>query len=339
MTGTSPEPRRGAARYDVRPLLPGVAVVGLAAMSAVFIAEHYGGPVFLLALLLGMAVTFLGEDSRCQAGIAFCSRTILRVGVALLGARITVDHILDLGWAPVLAVVAGVIAVIAFGVLLARLFGLSPWFGVLTGGAVGICGASAAVAISAVLPPASRTQIDTAFTVIGVTVLSTLAMIAYPIVAAALAMDDRGAGFFFGATIHDVAQVVGAGFSVSVAAGDAAVVVKLFRVALLIPTVLVIALVARVSAGSGRSAEFETPYFLIGFVLLMILGSTGVMPISVGERLADASRWCLIVAMAAIGMRTPLAEMRTLGLRPVVILGLETALIGLAGAAMALWLF
>lgn len=328
-----------AAAAGLRRLFPGIAVVVLVAMSAVFVAEHYGGPVFLLALLIGMAVTFLSQEPRCGPGIEFCGRTVLRVGVALLGARITVDHVIDLGWGPVLVVAVAVVAVIGFGVLLARLFGLNPWFGVLTGGAVSICGASAAAAISAVLPPSSRTKTDTAFTVIGVTALSTLAMIAYPIVAAALSMDDRGAGFFFGATIHDVAQVVGAGFSVSVAAGDAAVVVKLFRVALLIPTVIAIALVARFSAGSDRSAKLETPYFLFGFVLLMVLGSTGAMPPSVGERLADASRWCLILAMAAIGMKTPLAEMRSLGLRPVAILVIETALIGLAGAVAALLLF
>ena len=115
--------------------------------------------------------------------------------------------------------------------------------------------------------------------------------------------------------------------------------VKLFRVALLIPTVIAIALVARLLADSDRAARLETPYFLIGFVLLMVLGSTGVMPPSVGESMADASRWCLIVAMAAIGMKTPLAEMRLLGLRPVAILVLETAVIGVAGATAAMILF
>ena len=323
----------------VRRLFPGVAVVLLAAMSAIFIAEHYGGPVFLLALLLGMAVTFLGQEPRCQPGIAFCGRTVLRIGVALLGARITIDHVVDLGWGPVVVVAVAVVAVIGFGVLMARLLGLNPWFGVLTGGAVSICGASAAAAISSVLPPGRRSETDTAFTVIGVTVLSTLAMIAYPILAGVLAMEDQGAGFFFGATIHDVAQVVGAGFSVSVEAGDAAVVVKLFRVALLIPTVIAIAVVARLSAESGRAARMDPPWFLGGFILLMVLGSTGVMPPNVGTGLADASRWCLIVAMAAIGMKTPLAEMRLLGFRPVAILVLETALIGTAGAAAALLLF
>ena len=323
----------------LRRLFPGVAVVLLAAMSAIFVAEHYGGPVFLLALLLGMAVTFLGQEPRCQPGIAFCGRTVLRIGVALLGARITIDHVVDLGWGPVVVVAVAVIGVIGFGVLMARLLGLTPWFGVLTGGAVSICGASAAAAISSVLPPGRRSETDTAFTVIGVTVLSTLAMIAYPILAGALTMEDQGAGFFFGATIHDVAQVVGAGFSVSVEAGDAAVVVKLFRVALLIPTVIAIAVVARLSAASGRAARMDPPWFLGGFILLMVLGSTGVMPPNVGTSLADASRWCLIVAMAAIGMKTPLAEMRLLGFRPVAILVLETALIGVAGAAAALLLF
>ena len=186
------------------------------------------------AILIGLALHFLAEDPKTAAGLDFASRTVLRIGIALLGLRVSVAMFADLG-APVIAmIVAAVALTIAFGILASKLLSQSTAFGVLTGGAVAICGASAALAISATL--GSRTKEadqQMVFTVIGVTMLSTLAMIFYPIIASLAGLDDHQTGIFLGSTIHDVAQVAGAGFSVSVPAGETAVFVKLIRVTML----------------------------------------------------------------------------------------------------------
>jgi uncharacterized membrane protein YadS len=115
-------------------------------------------------------------------------------------------------------------------------------FGILAGGAVAICGASAALAVSSVLPKSETLEQNTILVIIGVATLSSLAMIGYPILAAQLGLADISAGLFFGGSIHDVAQVLGAGYAISEDAGEVATVTKLLRVALLFPIVSLIAL-------------------------------------------------------------------------------------------------
>jgi uncharacterized integral membrane protein (TIGR00698 family) len=206
-------------------------------LAATFVSEHYGGPQLLYALLFGLAFHFLYQDARCRPGIEFCARTLLRIGVALLGARITLAQIGQLGMGPLATAVIAVASAIALGAWLARRLGLGTDFGLLCGAAVSICGASAALAVAAVMPKTQDNERHTLLTVVGVTGLSTLAMVVYPLLAKILRLDDSGAGIFLGGTIHDVAQVVGAGLMMSHETGDVAVIVKLFRVTLLVPVV------------------------------------------------------------------------------------------------------
>ena len=201
-------------------LFPGVMIAFLVALSAQFIAEHHGAPAMLMALLFGIALSFLGEEGKAVAGIGFSARTLLRAGIALLGVRISFELMAGLGWDVVGLVVGALVLTIGFGLLIARFFGHGWRFAFLTAGSVAICGASAALAIAAILPKDSRSEQRLLFTVMGVTVLSTLAMILYPIFAQQINMTTLQAGIFLGATIHDVAQVVGAGFSISEDTGD-----------------------------------------------------------------------------------------------------------------------
>src|SRR5512135_1213024 len=168
----------------VQTYFPGALASLIIAIAATFLSEHYGGPVMLFALLLGMAFYFLSQEGRCVAGIELASKRVLRVAVGLLGAQITIAEITKLGPTPVITVIGAVILTILFGALTARIMGLSRPFGILTSGAVAICGASAALAISSVLPKGDNHERDTVFTVIGVTALSTIAMIIYPVIIA-----------------------------------------------------------------------------------------------------------------------------------------------------------
>jgi len=328
-----------AMRERIRLVAPGLAVAILVAMSAKLITEHHGGPVMLMSLLLGMAVGFLRGDPRLRPGLIFTGKTVLRGGVALLGAQITIQYLTDLGWAALSLVVAGVVLTVLSGLGFARLLGRSPWFGILAGGAVGICGASAAAALAAVLPRHDKSDADTAMTIIGVTILSTIAMIAYPVIGQAVGLDQQGIGFFIGVTIHDVAQVVGAGYSVSELAGNVAVVVKLFRVLLLLPVVVVVAFAVRMAADRAGAARPALPAFVVGFAALVALGSVGLIPPEATAWLSGTSRWCLITAMAGIGISTSLGQIRQLGYRPAVVLVGATAVIAVFGLASALLLF
>ena len=199
----------------IHAVYPGVLVAGTIALASTWLGQHYTAPVMLFALLFGMAFHFLHEEGRCIAGIEFTSRSVLRAGVALLGMRITLGQIVSLGVVPVITVIVAVATTIAFGAFLARRLGLTRMFGILSGGSVAICGASAALAIASVLPRDEHIERDTILTVVTVTALSTLAMILYPILATSIGLDHQHAGVFIGGTIHDVAQVVGAGYIIS----------------------------------------------------------------------------------------------------------------------------
>ncbi len=309
----------------LRRCAPGIALAAVVALSATFIADSYGGPQLLYALFFGLAFHFLSHDPVCQPGIDWCSRTLLRTGVALLGLRITLGDIGALGAAPLLMVVVAVAATLGFGWLLARRLGRPASEGWLSGGAVGICGASAALAIAAVLPQTKENEKFTLLVVVGVTTLSTVAMIVYPLLVPLLGLAPEAAGIFLGGTIHDVAQVVGAGYLISPEAGDVATVVKLTRVACLVPVVLGLTLLFH--SGSGRTAvrtQPLVPVFLIGFVWFVLANSFGLIPQAVTDSLLQASRACLVMAIAALGVKTSFQALAALGWRPVALLVAET---------------
>lgn len=327
MSSTIAFAERGFAR--AQGLWPGLLTAVTIAMAAVFVSDHYGGPTLLYALLLGIAFNFLAQEPRTAPGIEFSARQVLRLGVALLGARIGLEQIGGLGADVIGLVVATVIATVVFGRFMAAVFGLSGRQGVLTGGAVGICGASAALAIAAVLPRDDHAERDTLFAIVGVTTLGTLTMVIYPIIVAAIGLDGPSAGIFLGATIHDVAQVVGAGYMVSGTAGDTATVTKLLRVAMLAPMVLVIAMLFRRESGQRTEPvswwrRLPVPLFLLGFIVIAGLNSLGLLSTPVAEGATEVSRWCLICAIAAIGMKTDLREMARVGWLAVALMVAET---------------
>jgi uncharacterized integral membrane protein (TIGR00698 family) len=304
---------------------PGMAIAIVIALAASFVSATYGGPQLLYALFFGLAFHFLSQDATCRPGIEFSSKTLLRTGVALLGARITFAQIESLGIGPIAIVLCAVAATILFGWALAKWMGRPATEGLLTGGAVAICGASAALAIAAVLPQTRENEKFTLLTVVGVTTLSTLAMIVYPLLVKFAGLDPTVAGIFIGGTIHDVAQVVGAGYLISNHTGDVATFVKLTRVACLVPMVLGISILFQTR---NHSTELNTPplvpFFLIGFVWLMIANSMGLIPAQAGNWINNASRACLVVAIAALGVKTSFESLASLGWRPIAMLVADT---------------
>ena len=312
---------------------PGLLASLIIAAAAAFLADHYGGPVMLFALLLGMAMNFLSEVERCRPGIELASKTVLRLGVAMLGFRITLWQIVALGWKPVVLVVALVTLTILASIWLARRTGFDGRFGLLTGGATAICGASAAAAISAALPPDPQKERNTLFTIIGVSTLSTLVMIIYPALIQLLRLDHVHYGMFIGATVHDVAQVVGAGYAISPEAGDTATVIKLMRVAMLLPVIVATTLLIR-SSGAGHGERPPIlPWFLAVFLALVAVNSLLPVPAMVQDAGGTASRWCLVTAIAALGIKTRFKDMLDIGWKPVVLMIAETLII--AGLALA----
>ena len=315
----------------VQSLAPGVLICAMIALAAQFLSEHYGSPAMLMALLLGMTMNFVQEEpSRAAAGVGFSAKVILRIAVALLGARIGFDAFVDLGWPVVLLVVSGLLATLVFGYAASRLLGRGWRLAILTAGAVSICGASAAMAIAAVLPKNEFSERNLGFTVFSVTLLSTLAMIGYPLLASVLNFDEMQSGIFLGATIHDVAQVVGAGFGVSDATGETATTVKLIRVSMLAPFVLLLTLALRVAHETSDGQAKRPPLipgFVLAFLLLVIANSFGLLPAAVQSAAVFLSKWAMLTAIAAVGVKTELRKFREIPPQSVALIVLETGFI------------
>jgi uncharacterized integral membrane protein (TIGR00698 family) len=320
-----------------REVAPGLAVAAVVGIAATFLSLQYKASAMLFALLLGMALNFLAEEGRCLPGIQLASTTVLRAGVALLGLRITIAQVEALGWSTIALVVASVALTLLAGIAIARMLKLGHAFGTLTGAAVAICGASAALAIASILPRHKHAERDASFTVIGVTALSTLAMILYPVVVGTLGLDHRAAGIFLGGTIHDVAQVVGAGYSLSTETGDTATIVKLLRVAMLLPACLAIGLALHVRGSTAAHAAPVLPWFAVAFAALVVLTSFGWIPAPVLDAGSIISRWCLVTAIAAIGMKTSLKSLVDMGMKPVLLVVLETLFLAAIVLGVLAW--
>jgi uncharacterized integral membrane protein (TIGR00698 family) len=318
-------PAGGMAR--IRSVVPGVALSALVAVVAVlaapFVAKLLPIPAMVIALIFGIAFNPLAWRPTFAPGIAFCLKKILPWAVALLGLRIALGDIAALGPATAILVVAAMAFTIAAGVLLARGFGQSPAYGALAGAGTAVCGASATLATSILLPDYKGKAADVAFVVVAVNALSTVAMVLYPLLCTFLGFDQQLTGVMLGATIHDVAQVVGAGYAVSETTGNTAVIVKLFRVFLLFPVVLAIAWsFARPTATAA--AKIPIPVFALVFVALCVLNSVAssilaVAPIfaQIKAPLIEASTWGLLVAIGALGLGTSLPAIAALGWRHV----------------------
>lgn len=331
------DPRPAGILGAVLAVAPGLCASVLIAIAAYAVGQGTHGPSVFFALTFGVALSWIMESPRLGAaladGVEASMKTMLRVGVALLGARITFAELSELGAPVALITLAALALTLGLGIATARAMGLRGDQGLILASATAICGASAALAVAAAIPKSRQT--DAAAAIAGVTVVGAICMIAYPIFAQWLGFDERASGVFLGATLHEVAQAVGAGFSVSPTAGEAATAVKLLRVACLAPLVLA---VAHYSARDDGSKGAALPWFVVAFAALALLASFNILPQPVVSLAGAASQWLLLVAIAALGLKTSPSRLKAIGFRPLMVLVAQTVFLGLFAAGALLLL-
>jgi len=270
--------------------------------------------------LLGMSLNFLSKDKNCSPGVELAAGSVLKFGVSLLGVRILTSDMINMGWITVVVVIAGIFTTIVFGSILARFLGLDKELGLLSGGAVAICGISAAMAISSVMPKNKEMEQHTIVTVVMVAAFGSMAMIFYPIFVSYIGLDTVQAGLFLGGSIHDVSHVVGAGYSMSDEIGNSAMIIKMLRVALLLPVVGCFYLYyKRDHSQSQSTVKVPVPWFLIGFVLIVIINNLGLIPEFGVGLMNKISRWCLVIAIVGLGMKTSFQGLLANGWQPIVL--------------------
>ena len=323
----STAPKTGTFRLErVTGLLPGILLATLIAVVSLFIEARYGGPVMLYALVIGILFNPVATKPSLKSGLSFSANTILKFGVALLAVKITVVDIVHLGFQTAVLVVVGVTATLIIGQVIGRFLSLSRDYSLICAGSVAICGSAAALAMTSVLPENKDKECNTIVTIIAVTTLSTIAMVLYPLIATFLNLSDTQSGIFMGITIHNVAQVVGAGYVVSDPAGEIATIVKLMRVACLVPALVIISLMYRGKGApqSGMKKPPFLPFFIVAFIAIMLINSTGIIPPGAGSVLSNLSRWALVIAITALGVKTSFREIVGVGYKPVLVLSVQT---------------
>jgi uncharacterized integral membrane protein (TIGR00698 family) len=325
-----------APRDRVWAVIPGLLVCAILATGGFLLADlpwvksHLHVSALLLVILLGMAIrSVVAIPAVAIAGVRRAQRPVLRWAVAGLGFRLSLLELWKIG-APALGVVViSTATALGFGWWIARRLGVSEKLGLLLGVGGAICGASAVVAADSVVQGEKR---DSALAMGVITLLGTIGIVIYPLLGRRLGMGDFLYGVWDGASLHEMAQVVAAGFGQSEEAARVATVVKLARIALLAPVVFGLSawLQRRARAtqatGPGTAHVSPVPWFLVLFLLFALVNSAGVIPAGPLDLLRRADLWLLCVGMAGVGLQTGFGDLKEAGWAPV-----------LAGSAQ--WLF
>ncbi|MGF1668452.1 MAG: YeiH family protein [Acidimicrobiia bacterium] len=303
-------------------LIAGLAVA--AAVASAAIAIHRRWPTVsphVVAVAAGIGLANLWPSiPRLEPGLAVSGRTVLRMGVVLMGVRLSVSDLAALGVGAIASTVA-VVALTFVGIrALGRLLGLDPGLSLLVAVGFSICGASA---IAAARPLSTASDEEAGYAVGLVTICGTLAIWILPMVGRSLGMTDADFGLWVGASVHDVGQVVAAASTQGDAATESAVMVKLARVSMLAPLLALLALGRGRPAASTGARRPLVPWFVALFLAAVSLRSLGLIPVAAHAPIRSVEAWLLAMGMVGLGSQVRMARLATLGARPL--------LLGLAG--------
>lgn len=298
-------------RVPARELLVGLALVAL--VVAVAMAANAGAPqISTLLWAVGASVLIAPFVRRLPAGagVAFAAKHLLRAGVALLGFRISLGELADVGVLGFAVAVAVIACTMAATLAAGRALGVPRELRLLVATGTAVCGASA---IAAMASATGGDDDDIGYAILTVTIFGTAAMIVVPLASHALGLTDYQAGMWAGASIHEVAQATAAGAAVSATALKVAAIVKLCRVVLLAPLIMVMTL--RGGSSTGR-AKATVPGFLLAFCAFVLLRSVVSLPSFVLDATTLMSTLLLTAGLAAVGLRIRVSALRTAGPKP-----------------------
>lgn len=314
--------------------LPGLGLTFGIAVLATAAHRFSGIPALsplVVAMVLGMALrNLVGTPGAARPGIGFSLRRVLRFAIVLLGFQLTLEQLRAVGL-PGVAVIAVVLAAtFAFTRWAGRALGVEARLAELIAAGTSVCGASAVIATNTVT---RGTDEDVAYAIACVTVFGSLSMIAMPLLGEMLAMGPAHYGIWVGATVHEVAQVVGAGFQHGPEAGQAATVAKLSRVMLLAPLILVLGTLAR-RGGKAAHGAAPTPWFVLGFIAVVLLNSALPLPEPLHAEVVALTAFLLTMALAAMGLETDIRKLRAKGIRPLALGALAWLFISTLGLGL-----
>ena len=296
--------------YESKKYVSGLIVVFFVASLSYALSFIYNAPAMLFALLLGMTISFIKHSKKFADGIDFAASVLLKIGIVLMGFRLVFEDINAFGFMPIGCIFFIVLLTLCFGIGLSYFFKKNITLGLVSGAGVAICGASAVLAVNAVLPTKLQKSNNSIFVIVTITILSTLSMIIFPVFAKFFDLSNFVSGFLIGSTIHDVAQVVGAGYSINDDAGILATFFKMVRV-LALPVVI---LAVSYCYNSRDRSVLNFPIFILGFLVTAFLANSVEFPDFIINSSVTISSWLLVCAIAAIGMKTQFSDMKKVDL-------------------------
>jgi uncharacterized integral membrane protein (TIGR00698 family) len=301
--------------------VPGVALTATIAIAATFLhrVPGFGGlSPLILSILLGMALhNIIGAPAVAKPGITFSLRRVLRAAIVLLGLQLTLFQIASVGVTGIGGTVITLAATFFFTLWVGRRLGIERQLTTLIAAGTSICGASAVVATNAVVDGGDE---DVAYAIATVTVFGSISMVLFPFLNGFIHLDPQGFGLWTGSSIHEVAQVVAAAFQDGTVAGQFGTIVKLTRVLMLAPVVLIVAYVWSRGGNSKDDGaprnKIAVPWFAFGFLGMVVLNSfLPAMP-AIHANAVAITIFMLAMALAAMGLETDIAKLKAKGFRP-----------------------
>lgn len=307
-------------------LLPGLLLAVAIAVTATLLRKLPGLSIFsamILAAIIGIGIRNLfGRSEFVRPGITFSMRLPLRTAIVLLGLQLTLLQLASIGGKAFAVVIFSLVGTFAFMIMMARILKVEAGLSYLLATGTSICGAAAIVAANSVV----RAKDGDVFYALGcITLFGTITMFVYPPIAATIGLPPEVFGVWTGASIHEVAQVVGASFQHGQVAGEAGTIAKLTRVLMLAPVVLLLPYIFERRSDVG--AKVPTPWFVFGFVAMVTLNSIVPVPAEMTAAASQITAFLLALALAAMGLETDLRALNARGIRPLLLGALGTVFI------------
>ena len=305
-------------KSTIADLLPGLLLTSALALIATNLQKLPGINIFsplILAVLIGVLIrNTVGVRSVYKPGITFSLKKILRLAVALLGLKLSFVQVFSVGLTGLKIVLITLVSAFVFTCWLGTYLGVDRKLAQLIAAGTSICGASAVLATNSVV---KATDEAVAYAVTIVTLFGTISMLLYPLLDLLFQTSPREFGLWCGVSIHDVAQVVAAASQKGIESGEIATISKLSRVIFLIPMLLGLGtLSADRATGSNKAAKLPIPWFVFGFIILVVLNSFSVFPPAFKEIVTQGNQFLLTISLGAMGLETNISKMKETGLKP-----------------------
>lgn len=305
---------------------PGLLLTLLLALVSIWLSSQIPGDILgtsILALILGMLChPLLKKLPQASAGVDFASRTVLRLGIILMGISLSFSQVLMVGRYALLLMMCTLTTAFGGGYLLGRLFKVNWKLSSLLSASTAICGGTAVATLGPVIE-AEDTHI--AYAISATFLFDLLTVILFPWFGRLLGLPDMSYGLWVGTAVNDTSSVVAAGYGFSDAAGSFAVIVKLTRTLFIVPIVLVFSFIharmkLRSAGGTGSEAKVNIasifPWFVLPFIAMVALKSTGLLPEPAVAGISSLSKLFMLMAMGAIGLKTSFQEVKGVGWKP-----------------------